>query len=115
MISWFITPINSLWVLKSKSLPRSTFSNTDFTNGLSYSIDFNAAFFDDMKPYILTNFNNISKSYYESRKYQIDIHNHILDRPDNRAAKAAYVVTEKSTLAPGGKVYKLKWRGDDKY
>ena len=64
-----------------------------------------------MKPYILTNFNAISKSYYESRKYQIDIHNHILDRPDNRPAKAAYVVTEKSTLAPGGKVYKLKWRG----
>ena len=101
--------------VKSKSLPRSAFSNTDFSNGLSYSIDFNAAFFDDMKPYILTNFNNISKSYYESRKYQVDVHNHILDRPDNRAAKAAYVVTEKSILAPGGKVYKLKWRGDDKY
>lgn len=101
--------------VKSKSLPRDVFSNTNFDNGLSYSIDFNAAFFDDMKPYILTNFNEISRSFYESRKYQVDIHNHVLDRPDNRAAKAAFVVSEASTLAPGGKVYKLKWRGDDKY
>lgn len=101
--------------VKSKSLPRDVFSNTNFDNGLSYSIDFNAAFFDDMKPYILTNFNEISRSFYQSRKYQVDIHNHVLDRPDNRAAKAAYIVSENSTLAPGGKVYKLKWRGDDKY
>lgn len=101
--------------VKSKSLPRDVFSNTTFDNGLSYSIDFNAAFFDDMKPYILTNFNEISRSFYQSRKYQVDIHNHVLDRPDNRAAKAAYIVSENSTLAPGGKVYKLKWRGDDKY
>ena len=101
--------------VKSKSLPRDVFSNTTFDNGLSYSIDFNAAFFDDMKPYILTNFNEISRSFYQSRKYQVDVHNHVLDRPDNRAAKAAYIVSENSTLAPGGKVYKLKWRGDDKY
>ena len=109
--------------VKSKSLPRDVFSNTDFSNGLSYSIEFNAAFFEDMNPQILLDFNNLSRSYYESLPYQIDIHNHVLDRPDNRPAKAAFVTgigsnifdENRSSKAPGGIVPKLKWRGDAKY
>lgn len=99
--------------VKSKNLPREIFSNDTFDNGISYSIDFNAAFYRD-KPFVLNEFNNLSRDYYNSLPYEIGIHNTVLDRPDNRVAKAAYVVEEKSSIAPGGKVYKLKWRGDAK-
>lgn len=109
--------------VKSKSLPRDVFSTTNFDNGLSYSIDFNAAFFEDMNPQILLDFNNLSKEYYDSLPYQIDIHNHVLDRVDNRPAKAAFVTgigdniyeENKSSKAPGGIIPKLKWKGDAKY
>ena len=90
---------------------------------MSYSIDFNAAFFEDMNPQILLDFNNLSKEYYDSLPYQIDIHNHVLDRVDNRPAKAAFVTgigdniyeENKSSKAPGGIIPKLKWKGDAKY
>lgn len=100
--------------VKSKSLPRDVFSNTSFDNGLSYSIDFNAAFFDDMKPWILKDFNIISKEFYNSQKYQIDTWNNVLGRIDNRPAKAAYVVSEYNSQFKH-EVNKLKWRGSDDY
>lgn len=102
----------------SKSLPRDTFSNTNFDDGITYNIEFHAAFFEDMNPTILKDFNAISRPYYTSLPYRIDIHNDILDRPDNRPAKAALVVEvdDEATRAHyGGKIYKLKWRGDAKY
>lgn len=100
--------------VKSKSLPRDVFSNGTFDNGLSYSIDFSAAFFDDLKPKILAEFNNRSRKFYEKQKYQIRPYNITLDRIDNRPAKAAYVISEHSKKF-GHKVYKLKWRGSDEY
>lgn len=120
--------------VKSKSLPRDTFSNTDFSNGLSYSIDFEAAFYDD-RPNVMYEFNEIARDYYGSLPYQLDVHNHILDRPDGRAAKCAYIAglpgdtdyagydppdergisdTTGKLMAPGKRVCKLKWRGDDR-
>lgn len=96
-----------------KSLPRDVFSSTNFDNGLSYSISFKAAFFDDMKPEIIADFNALSKDYYDSLPYDIDIHNEVFDRPDGRPAKAAYIVPVKSNMSPNGVVYKLKWRGSD--
>ena len=101
-----------LYGVKSKSLPRDAFANTVFDNGISYSINFNAAFFRDMQPYILEEFNNITKSFYDSLDYQIDIYNHTLDQVDNRAARCAHIVKEPSNVAPTKYVYKLKWRGD---
>lgn len=110
------------WGVKSKGLPRDVFSNTSFDGGISYTIDFNAAFFDDMNPEILSDFNKTSISYFKSLPYTIDIYNHVLGRTDNRAAKAALVCVEtndgkhpRAALAPGGKIYTLRWRGDDKY
>ena len=108
------------------SVPREAFSNTDFSNGLSYNIDFKAAFVRDMKPFIITDFNNISKDYFLSLPYELDIHNVTLDRPDNRPAMGAYIETVpyqssydgankgavSAIYAPGGFVYKLRWRGD---
>ena len=99
--------------VKSKSVPRDVFSNTDYSNGLSYSIDFGAAFYDDMKPFILAEFNNLYAPAWEAAKYEYNVHNIILDMPDNRAAKAARVYRVRSNQAPGGFVYKLKWKGDD--
>lgn len=100
--------------VKSKSVPRDVFSNTDYSNGLSYSIDFGAAFYDDMKVSILAEFNNLYAPAWQSAKYEYNVHNSILDAPDNRPAKAARVYRMKSSQAPGGFVYKLKWKGDDK-
>lgn len=97
----------------SKSLPRDTFSNTQFDGGITYSIEFNAAFFEDMNPFIIKEFNNLSENFYNALPYQIDIHNHILDRVDNRSARAAYIVEEDSKNY-GHKVYKIKWKGDKK-
>lgn len=117
--------------VKSKSLPRDAWSNTDFANGLSYSIDFEAAFYDD-KPNVMYEFNDLAREFFCSLPYQIDIHNHILDRPDARPAKCAYIAglpgdptlsklsgydvkdTNDKWMAPGRRLYKLKWRGDDK-
>ena len=96
-----------------KSLPRDVFSSSNFDNGLSYSIDFKAAFFEDMKPEIIQDFNYDSKNYYNSLPYRIDIYNDILDRADNRPAKAAYVETVTSNISPTGYLYKLRWRGSD--
>lgn len=102
-----------LYGVKSKSLPRDTFNDTVFDNGISYTIDFNAAFFEDMKPHILEDFNAISAPFCNTLKYRVDIYNQNLDMSDNRPAKGAYVEKVSSNLAPGGYTYKLRWRGDE--
>ena len=97
-----------------KSLPRDVFSNTNFDTGLSYTINFKAAFYEDMRPDIIADFNALSLPYYNTQPYQIDVHNTILDRVDNRPAKAAYIEKVQSNISPNGFVYKLRWRGSDK-
>lgn len=123
--------------VKSKSLPRDVFSNTSFDNGLSYTIDFNAAFVEDMDPQILSDFNKLALPYFNTTddcKYNMDAYNDSLDTADMRPARCACVVKEEDggspvvyrskagiqitdnkfthTTAPGKYVYKLKWRGD---
>ena len=97
-----------LYGVKSKSLPRDVFENIQFDNGLSYTIDFNAAFFEDMKPNILSNFNMLSLPYFRTLPYKVGVYNNIMDRADTRAVKAALV-----TYDTVSKTYKLRWRGDD--
>lgn len=115
--------------VKSKSLPRDTFTNTTFDNGISYSIDFEAAFYDD-RPNILYEFNNLAREYYNSLDYQLDIYNTILGQTDGRPGMCAYIhglpndkdyrgyerVEQecRNVHAPGGRVFKLKWRGNDR-
>lgn len=96
-----------------KSLPRDVFSSSSFDNGLSYSVGFKCAFFDDMDPMILNDFNDLSEPMYARLPYRIDIYNEIMDRIDNRPTMAALVTSESNSNAPGGKVYKLKWKGSD--
>lgn len=100
-----------------KSLPRDVFSNATFDQGLSYSIDFRAAFYEDMNPDILADFNVLSKPLYNDMPYQMKPYNTAIGKADNRPARAAYVVMEhenrKDSHSPY--VYKLRWRGDVKY
>ena len=96
------------------SLPRDVFSSATFDNGISFPINFKAAFFEDMKPEIISDFNSLSAEFYNSLPYQIDIYNDVLNRVDNRPAQAAYVEQVASNISPNGYVYKLRWRGSDK-
>ena len=88
-------------------------SNATFDNGISYSIDFQAAFYEDMVPDILSDFNALSREYYNSLPYQINIYNTVLGMSDGRPAKAAIVKLVESKKSPTGYVYKLKWKGDE--
>ena len=54
------------------------------------------------------------------KKYEIGLYNNVTNRVDYRPAQSAYVVSDETdykysnitkTRAPGGIVYKLKWRG----
>lgn len=99
------------------SLPRDAFSTDTFDNGISYTINFKSAFYEDMRPEIIDDFNSISNSLYQKCKYFVRPYNPVMGRSDCRPAKAAYIY--KDTLSktakqhPNGYVYKLLWKGDD--
>ena len=97
-----------------KSLPRDVFSNPNFDTGLSYSIDFKAAFYEEMRPDILSDFNRLSTPLYNAQKYQLSPFNEILDHADTRPGVAACVEKIESKYSPYGFDYKLRWRGSDK-
>lgn len=101
-----------------KSLPRDNFSSVNFDNGLSYSIDFHASFYEDLKPEIISDFNDLSREFYHKQKYEIDIYNAALGHSDGRAATAAYIEIDRTSTravaSPNSYLLKLKWRGSDK-
>ena len=94
------------------SLPRDTFTNTDFNNGIVYNINFKAAFYEDMNPEILYDFNDLTKEIYTNDLFDIEVYNSTLGRVDTRSATAAKVVRYVSDFSPKGYEYKLKWKGD---
>lgn len=96
-----------------KSLPREVFSSPQFDSGVTYTVDFEAAFYDDMEPEIIEDFNDLSKPYYDSLPYRIDVYNDVLDMVDTRPAMAAYVERVPNAYSPYGYVYKLFWKGKD--
>lgn len=128
--------------IKPTSVPRDVFGNTTYDNGLSYSIDFDSAFVEDMNPQILTDFNALSYNHYSNAKYDIDVYNQYTDTVDNRPATAAIItkevngengyhivglkgqtfetgrntnnVSKAAANGPNKFVYKLKWKGDAK-
>ena len=102
-----------LYGVMPMNLPRDVFSNSEFDNGISYTINFKAAFFEDMNYNILRDFNALSSSFYNSQILDIPIYDSTFGGTDFRPAKAAYIVSENRSDATGGKVYKLKWRGED--
>lgn len=100
----------------SKSLPRDIFTNTDFSDGINYTVDFHAFSYRDMNPLILKEFNAVGNDLWDSlgNAYNLDVWNEKLDRVDNRPGKAARVFWEQHDIY--GKVMpKLRWRGDAQY
>lgn len=53
-----------LWGVFFKSVPRDAFSDMKADGGLTYAVDFEAAFVEDMNPSILTDFNRLVEPYY---------------------------------------------------
>lgn len=99
------------------SLPRDAFNTDNFSEGLSFPINFKAAFYEDMKPEILCDFNELSSPLFQRCTKRIDVYNEKLMRTDGRAAKSAMVFTVKegprAKQNPNGYYYKLVWKGDD--
>ena len=100
------------------SLPRDAFSNTNFQDGLSFTINFKAAFYEDMRPEILYDFNATSKEMFDNySKHRIDVYNNAIGRSDGRAAKSAMVFRcvgdKRANQNPNKYYYKLVWKGDD--
>ena len=109
-----------LYGVMPMGLPRDVFSQTDFSNGLSYTISFKAAFFEDMRLDIISDFNDLSKYYnmYDtgySKYYQLETYNSDTGTGDFRPAKSAYIQRFRRDDSPTGWVYKLKWKGDKKF
>lgn len=94
------------------SLPRDVFSNPQFNDGISYSIDMKTAFVEDMEPYILTDFNALTKSFRDKNTTMdisyFDEYGNIDENLYYKPAKSAYVKPYTDKL--GRKRYKLKWR-----
>jgi hypothetical protein len=99
------------------SLPRDTFGSPTFDGGLSYNVSFKAAFYEDMIPDVLADFNALSRQYFSAQPYSIPIYNKVLDNIDSRPASAAYVLVDKESPraknSPNGYIYKLCWKGSD--
>ena len=98
----------------SKSLPRDIFTNTNFDDGINYTVDFHAFSYRDMNPIILKEFNEVGKHLWNKTRYDIGIWNDVFDRTDNRPAQAAKVVWEMSDLYKKP-MPKLHWKGDAQY
>jgi len=120
-----------LYGVFSKNLPRDAFSNTQFDGGITLNIEFHAAFYDDMNPRILQEFNNVasknpkirtamgmqsnSSSIYPS---VVSPYNPIEGAMDYRRGIGAFVQTISDSEDPihdsyygagRGNIYKLKW------
>lgn len=109
-----------------KSLPRDAFNASNFQDGLSFSISFKAAFYEDMRPEILYDFNAVQlmNGYMKNNSnvyHRIDTYNEVLDRIDARPAKGALIyrvsdeADDRVKNHPNKYYYKLVWKGDDIY
>lgn len=124
-----------LYGVMPMNLPRDVFSTADFSNGLSYTINFKAAFFEDMRKDILIDFNNLAKTYNygttnallistigskaeaaaasRAGRYQLETYNSDTHTGDYRPAKSAYIAKYRRSSAPnspsGPGKYEPKW------
>ena len=74
------------------SLPRNAFSDGNFQDGITFNINFKAAFYEDMRPEILQDFNYISETTFKDEcRYYVDIYNSATRRNDGRCARSALV------------------------
>jgi hypothetical protein len=96
-----------------KSLPRDVFSNVEFNDGLTYSIDMKAAFVEDMNPLIINDFNYLTKTFRSNSSLKdMSAFDFVNDRTNySDVPKCPYIVKTKDTVSRNKNVYRLKWRG----
>ena len=105
-----------LWGVFFKNVPRDAFSDMKVDGGLTYAIEFEAAFIDDMNPTILSDFNTLISPYLKGTK-NLPIYNsdkRMIDGTWATIPKITKVFTERNKTWNGPKnmqyCYKLKWR-----
>ena len=111
-----IVHYSKLWGVFFKNVPRDAFSDMKVEGGLTYNVDFEAAFIDDMNPTILTDFNQLVSPYLDNTK-DLPIYNQS-KRMINGAWATIPVITKvskKNNSVWNGPntmnhIYKLKWR-----
>ena len=92
------------------SLPRDAFSTSEFTNGLTFSVNFKAAFVEDMEPLIITDFNALMKDFKSSSNATTILDNGAFSR---NWAKGAYITTNNPVTDVTGHSrnrYKFLWK-----
>jgi len=108
-----------LWGVFFKNVPRDAFSDMKVEGGLSYAVEFEAAFIDDMNPTILGDFNTLTfQSINDTYTEELPIYNSNIDAVDGRWAAIPHIVksyrgSNSASWAGPSKMqytYKLKWR-----
>ncbi len=105
-----------LWGVYPKSVPRDSFSDMKTEGGLTYAIEFDAAFVDDMNPSILTDFNQLTHAIASNgNRKDHPIYNSNKRMIDGRWSTMPVIM--KAYAADGwlgpqsmNYTYKLKWR-----
>lgn len=100
------------WGVIPTSVPRDVFSNSGFTDGLTFSVDFKAAFVDDMDPLTLSDFNALTSAMIQG-KTDMAIYDTSTNMINGNFPSSAYIAQEDnpSSIDYNGKTkYKLKWR-----
>ena len=94
------------------SLPRDSFNDANFDDGIKYGIDIKCAFVEDMNPIILSDFNHLL-SQYNSRFSQIaPVYDFDNQKTDMLYVSSPIIVEERPSTTIGYNnrpKYKLKW------
>lgn len=112
------------WGVFFKNVPRDAFSDLKNEGGLTYRIDFKAAFVDDMNPSILTDFNRIvtdreiGNPNLIGQTIDLPVYDQQRGMIDGRWATSPYIIRSykkdnlKTWAGPNDMnyTYKLKWR-----
>ena len=106
-----------LWGVFFKSVPRNAFSDMKIEGGITYAVEFEAAFVDDMNPTILTDFNSLVYDKYKDSTVDLPIYDTNTRSINGEWATIpmiSKVPKEKNSSWNGPKtmnhIYKLKWR-----
>ena len=104
-----------LWGVFFKTVPRDAFSDMKVEGGLTYSVEFEAAFVEDMNPTILTDFNQLVYPYIENTE-ELPIYDTKNRMINGEWARMPVItkVPKNNKIWNGPKTmshsYKLKWR-----
>lgn len=102
----------------ANTVPRSAFSNNNFTDGVIIPIDFKAAFIDDMNPIILRDFNELVSPLVKELGDTVPISGHHKDDYDRLNSSWVEIPYIEKVSIPnsydyhGTSKYLLKWAGE---